>query len=589
MKKSKLIISIATLCLAVAVLCFGVYAVQSVNYTLGGNITYEVTDAFVEVQTKLYKSTSYLTSSQLGVKVNEIAESDFATTPEGLILVDKSAVANSTSGTLDPYSKTDLSFSTQAGSECYAYFFVTNIKNMSTEKNVWAVMQDDLTNPTNTVQINNGCQQTIKPNVDPNGKNMVIGVGIDNPGNPIPSGTSSEFSYGMEIGIGDLATQEFNLAKLDINGSTVKANRSNMNGVVVIPDKNPTTNEAITTLSGNSWPSSSSTAGFASTNFTTIAMADNIQTIANYDVFANNQLLTNIILSKNLTSIGSEAFYSCSKLSSITIPNDVATISGSAFSGCTNLQEITFINDSKITSIENQTFVDCISLTSITIPSSVTNIKYHAFRGCRGLTSLVIPSGVSTISSDAFYDCSGLEMITVDTGNTTYKSEGNCLIERSGNKLILGCKTSTIPSTVESIGINAFYGCKGITSITIPSSVTSIGDSAFSGCTGLTEVTIPSSVKSIGDYAFDGCTGLTTITIPSSVTSIGNSAFSSCKSITTITILGSVTTMGYSVFDWWTSSQTIKVPFANASSKPSGWNSGWTNGCNANIEYTPAA
>ena len=36
-------------------------------------------------------------------------------------------------------------------------------------------------------------------------------------------------------------------------------------------------------------------------------------------------------------------------------------------------------------------------------------------------------------------------------------------------------------------------------------SVTSIGDEAFWGCSGLTSVTIPSSVTSIGIYAFFNC------------------------------------------------------------------------------------
>ena len=79
---------------------------------------------------------------------------------------------------------------------------------------------------------------------------------------------------------------------------------------------------------------------------------------------------------------------------------------------------------------------------------------------------------------------------------------------------------------VTSIGGDAFFGCRGLTSITIPNSVTSIGSYAFQYCSGLTSITIPNSVTSIGDKAFYGCSGLTSITIPNSVTSIGSDAFS---------------------------------------------------------------
>ena len=53
-----------------------------------------------------------------------------------------------------------------------------------------------------------------------------------------------------------------------------------------------------------------------------------------------------------------------------------------------------------------------------------------------------------------------------------------------------------IPSTlggqpVTSIGVRAFSGCSGLTSVTIPDSVTSIGDEAFSGCSGLTTLYLP--------------------------------------------------------------------------------------------------
>ena len=94
----------------------------------------------------------------------------------------------------------------------------------------------------------------------------------------------------------------------------------------------------------------------------------------------------------------------------------------------------------------------------------------------------------------------------------------------------------SIPSTVKTIGLEAFYGCTNLKSITIPNSVTQIGLFAFEECTSLTSVSIPNSVTEICDDAFYGCTSLTSVSIPNSVTYIGWSAFYGCTSLTSITI-----------------------------------------------------
>ena len=85
-----------------------------------------------------------------------------------------------------------------------------------------------------------------------------------------------------------------------------------------------------------------------------------------------------------------------------------------------------------------------------------------------------------------------------------------------------------------SIGVWAFRGCSGLTSVTIPNSVTAIGYRAFYGCSGLTSVTIPNSVTSIGVWAFRGCSGLTSVTFGNSVTYIGSDAFAHCSNLTTV-------------------------------------------------------
>ena len=303
---------------------------------------------------------------------------------------------------------------------------------------------------------------------------------------------------------------------------------------------------------------------------TSVTIPNSVTSIGNY-AFYDCYGLSSVIIGNSVTSIGQSAFYGCRRLTSVTIPNSVTSIGEYAFHDCSGLTSVTIGNSvtsigdyafrdcsgltsvtipNSVTSIGNWAFYGCSGLTSITIPNSVTNIGESAFRGCSGLTSVTIPNSVTSIGSSAFNSCSGLTSLKVEEGNPKYDSRNNCnaIIESSTNTLIAGCKTTTIPNSVTSIGNYAFDGCSGLTSVTIPNSVTSIGSSAFNGCIGLTSVTIPNSVTSIGSSAFNGCIGLTSVTIPNSVTSIGFAAFYYCWGLTSVTIPNSVTSMGEYAF-----------------------------------------
>ena len=253
-----------------------------------------------------------------------------------------------------------------------------------------------------------------------------------------------------------------------------------------------------------------------------------------YYAFSYCSRLTSITIPNSVTSIGYAAFHYCYGLTSITIPNSVTSIGDHAFSGCSGLTSVTIPNS--VTSIGIAAISGCSGLTSITIPNSVTSIRDGAFSYCSGLTSITIPNSVTSIRDYAFSRCSSLTSVVVESGNTQYDSRNNCnaIIKKSDNRLILGCKNTVIPSNVTSIGIGAFCGCTGLTSITIPNSVTSIGSEAFIYCSGLTSITIPSSVTSIGSYAFYDCKGLTSIAISNSVTSIDHDAFSGCSGLTSV-------------------------------------------------------
>ena len=96
------------------------------------------------------------------------------------------------------------------------------------------------------------------------------------------------------------------------------------------------------------------------------------------------------------------------------------------------------------------------------------------------------------------------------TEGVIYVDNGVIYTNNSSN-ILTGDLVFPNDSNVTSIGDNAFYYCRGLTSITISDSVTSIGSEAFSNCHSLTSIVIGDSVTSIGGRAFNGCDSLTSI------------------------------------------------------------------------------
>ena len=297
-------------------------------------------------------------------------------------------------------------------------------------------------------------------------------------------------------------------------------------------------------------------------NLTNVEIPNSVTNIGS-SAFSCCFSLTSIEIPNSVISIGDYAFSLCRSLTSIEIPNSITSIGKYAFSDCDNLTSIEIPNS--VTSIGYGAFSSCINLTNVEIPNSVTIIGDHAFSCCPSLTSIIIPNSVTSIGDYAFSSCSNLTSINVDKNNLYYQSIDGNLYSKDG-KILIKCaigkidSSFEIPSSVTSIGVSAFYGCKSLISIEIPNSVTSIGASAFRYCDSLTTIIIPNSVTSIGDMAFESCKSLTSIEIPNSVTSIGHGAFSDCDSLTSIIIPKSVTSIGDGTFRSCDSLTSVIIP-----------------------------
>jgi hypothetical protein len=191
------------------------------------------------------------------------------------------------------------------------------------------------------------------------------------------------------------------------------------------------------------------------------------------------------IQGKPVREIGGAVFFDNQTMTSVIIPEGVICIGESAFS------------DTK--------------LTAITLPTTLTSLGHEAFSST-GISAVTLPGSLTDIGAGVFWDCKSLKTVTLSEGITE-------ISDRFGpyGGMFQGCitlTTVTLPSTLTTIGSNAFSGCSALTVIALPASIKTIGRGAFGDCTALTTVTIPATVQKIvfangsNDGSFAGCTRL---------------------------------------------------------------------------------
>ena len=278
-------------------------------------------------------------------------------------------------------------------------------------------------------------------------------------------------------------------------------------------------------------------------------------------------IVPSFINGKAVVGIKANGFYECAGLTGLILPDTVEYIDVNAFEGCEKLTRVRW--SAGLRKINSGAF-DRTGLETLVLPEGVTFLGGNAF-GHAKLKSVSLPSTVAKMTatnekSDAnpFAFCENLEEIYVAEGNKAYKSDGNCVMRREDNTLVVGCKASKIPSYTEHIGRFAFQGA-ALESVALPEGVTSIEDYAFAHNDRLKEITLPQSLTSIGNDAFLWCAALESIALPDGVTSVGDKAFSTCVSLKELSLGAELLNAGYGLTEFCVALEKITVSENNES------------------------
>lgn len=258
--------------------------------------------------------------------------------------------------------------------------------------------------------------------------------------------------------------------------------------------------------------------------------------------------IKNLIVPREVTEIGSKAFFECYALENVLMHQGVLYVGEEAFSECTSLKQVDFGENTKFAS---GCFKGCISLEKahaykktlsralfansglkrITFSPDVEEIPDYCFYNCK-VERVVLPNDIESIMTCAFANCSQLK------------------------EIILG-------ENLSNVWAKAFYKCAMLESIKIPRGVTHIMEETFYGCASLSQVDL-GLVCEIRSEAFAFCTALKSIKIPKSVYTVRKNAF--CNALKQVKIVG-------------------KLPHEDLIT-PDGWEIGWINGYSDKIKVT---
>ena len=318
-----------------------------------------------------------------------------------------------------------------------------------------------------------------------------------------------------------------------------------------------------------------------STNLKTITFSGPIESIDDYGIAQNNNLIS-FDFPEGISVIPSYAMRYCKTLETVTFPNSVTTISKYAFDGCTMLQNI--ILHEGIATIETGAFQECISLLTLDLPASLVTLEAGVFTKCSNLEINGTRNKNIAITDGMLFVNEKKQLNEYFGENKTIKIPSYCTILGKSafvgtpveevsfagtNKLVIqesvffetNLKKITFPSSLSSLGQSCFESCTKLLSIDLSNTqVTSIPPRCFYECNEMTAFIPPKLLKVIDEYSFYSCSSLLSFDFTkTAIYNISNYAFqfSNLKE-NEVQFPSTLKYLGYSSFEY-CQIQTLKL------------------------------
>ena len=165
--------------------------------------------------------------------------------------------------------------------------------------------------------------------------------------------------------------------------------------------------------------------------------------------------------------------------------------------------------------IVGESMFEGCNFTSLAISESTTKIVDKALYGCQ-LESFILPAATKELNSNSFIGMATLKEFVVDSDNPNYLSLNGVLFTKDGKSLLLYPYAKpeerySTPETTTSIGEHAFGGSH-LKIVIINEGLKEIGTMAFNNLSSLEGISLPSTLETIGHRAFYGCNNLLDIT-----------------------------------------------------------------------------